>query len=81
MTKYLLTFHIDDEFFFELADMEHIANLVGCRDFNETRNHKVWLITPDALVPLVVVDEGTKLTVSLYDHLDHFVDSAEYPDH
>ena len=81
MTKYLLTYYIDNEFCTELATMQRIAEIIGCRDFNETLQQKVYRMLPSGVTPLQIGDSHRDLTVSLFDRFGNLVDSAEYPDH
>ena len=81
MTRYLFTYYVDEHFCVLLADMEQIARTVGCRDCNETSNHKVYRVLPDGVTQLVIGDHHRDLTICLYDRFDNLIDSAKYPDH
>ena len=81
---YLMTYKCDDQFNAEFVHMWQIADMYGCRDFNETSDHKVYKLATDAepeRLKLAEERNGGLHTVTLRTMNGVFVDDAEWPEH
>lgn len=81
MEKFLFIYDIDDEQVQLIVPMTVIANVVGCRDFNETSNHMVYQFTPNGLVKLSIHDYPRDLCIELQTDHGYTVAAGYYPDH
>ncbi len=84
MEMYLVTFKCDGEFVAEFMNMWQIADVYGCSDYNETSDHKVYRLTPDAEPERLKIAEerdGGCHVVALRTMAGEHVDDYEWPEH
>lgn len=81
---YLITFKSDGEFVAEFMKMWQIASIYGCSDYNETSDHKVYRLSPDAEPERLILREEFENglhTVVLRTQNGLLVDDADWPEH
>lgn len=81
---YLITFKSDGEFMAEFMHLWQIAEVYGCRDYNETSDHKVYALSPDAEPERLILSEernGGLHTLTLRTQAGAFVADADWPEH
>ena len=84
MCKYLMTYKSDGQFVSNLMNMWQIAILYGCSDYNETYDHAVYRLAPDAEPERLKIGEerdGGCHVVALRTMAGEHVDDYEWPEH
>lgn len=81
METYLFVYRAEGEFVKTLATAAKIAETIGCRDFNETSDHRVYRVNANGVHQLNYRDYPGLHCVDLFDVYGNPVDSGTYPEH
>lgn len=81
MEQFLFTYVIENELIKELATAERIANIIGCRDINESSEFHVYRVMRDGLYEVFPYDYPDLHCVDLKDRYGNFIESGYYPEH
>lgn len=80
--QYLMAYCVEGETFHAIASMREIAHSIGCADFLERENHRIWRLIPgENPQPMEYSVERKLHRVYLYDKYGNFVESGEFPEH
>ena len=81
MEQFLFTYTIEGELIKELATADRIANVIGCRDINESSDFRVYRVLRDGIYKLDARDYHKYLCVEIVDRYGNLIASGNYLDH